>query len=94
MYFLFITITISASSTRLNLQKVNFATKINLNKCEVKAHNVLTNTMKNLASIVLPSVLGLIAGIGHGFTSHYQQLPFALTEQVLQPFGVEQYFYE
>lgn len=48
--------------------------------------------MNNIASLVLPSVLGLIAGIGHGITSHYQQLPFSLTDQVLQSITIEQSF--
>ena len=40
--------------------------------------------MKNLASFILPSVLGLVAGIGHGITSHHQDLPFSLAEQVVE----------
>lgn len=40
--------------------------------------------MSNLASLVLPAMIGLLAGIGHGVTSHQQDLPFSLTEQVLQ----------
>ena len=50
--------------------------------------------MNNFASLVLPAVLGLIAGIGHGINSHYQELPFSLAEQILQPFDSEQSFYE
>ena len=45
--------------------------------------------MNNLASLVLPAFLGLIAGIGHGITSHYQELPFSLSEQVLQSLQIE-----
>ena len=48
--------------------------------------------MNNIASLLLPSVFGLIAGIGHGISSHYQDLPFSLTDQVLQSITVEQYF--
>ena len=48
--------------------------------------------MNNLASLVFPAVLGLIAGIGHGINSHYQELPFSLTEQVLQSLTIEQSF--
>lgn len=40
--------------------------------------------MKNLASYLLPSVLGLVAGIGHGIASHYQDLPFSLADQVIE----------
>lgn len=38
--------------------------------------------MKNLTSLVLPAVIGLITGIGHGITSHHLDLPFSLTEQI------------
>lgn len=40
--------------------------------------------MKNWASLVLPSILGLVAGIGHGISSHYQDLPFSLADQVIE----------
>ena len=40
--------------------------------------------MKNWASFILPSILGLVAGIGHGITSHHQELPFSLAEQVVE----------
>lgn len=40
--------------------------------------------MKNLASFILPSILGLVAGIGHGIASHHQELPFSLAEQVVE----------
>ena len=40
--------------------------------------------MKNLASFVLPSILGLVAGIGHGVASHQQELPFSLADQVIE----------
>ena len=40
--------------------------------------------MKNLASFVLPSILGLVAGIGHGITSHQQDLPFSLADQAIE----------
>lgn len=38
--------------------------------------------MKNLTSLVLPAVIGLITGIGHGITSHYLDLPLSLIEQI------------
>ena len=40
--------------------------------------------MKNLTSFILPSIIGLVAGIGHGITSHQQELPFSLAEQVVE----------
>ena len=40
--------------------------------------------MNNLASYLLPAFLGLVAGIGHGITSHDQNLPFSLTDQVIE----------
>ncbi|WP_019508458.1 hypothetical protein [Pleurocapsa sp. PCC 7319] len=40
--------------------------------------------MKSLASLLLPSILGFVAGIGHGITSHHQDLPFSLSEQVIE----------
>ncbi len=40
--------------------------------------------MKNWASFILPSILGLVAGIGHGIASHHQELPFSLAEQVVE----------
>ena len=38
--------------------------------------------MNNLASFVLPAIVGLITGIGHGVTSHHLDLPLSLTEQM------------
>ncbi len=38
--------------------------------------------MNNLASLLAPALLGLVAGIGHGVTSHYLDLPVSLTEQL------------
>lgn len=38
--------------------------------------------MKNLASLVLPAIAGLVTGIGHGITSHHLDLPLSLTEQI------------
>ncbi|VEP17093.1 hypothetical protein H1P_550004 [Hyella patelloides LEGE 07179] len=39
--------------------------------------------MNNLASLVIPAVIGLVTGIGHGITSHNLDLPFSLTEQLI-----------
>lgn len=38
--------------------------------------------MNNLASFVLPAIVGLMTGIGHGVTSHHLDLPLSLTEQI------------
>ena len=54
-------------------------------KVEFIAHH-----MNNFSSLILPAVLGLVAGIGHGISSHYQGLPFSLAEQIIQPLAVEQ----
>jgi len=40
--------------------------------------------MNNLASLVVASVLGLVSGISHGVVSHSQDLPFSLSEQVIE----------
>lgn len=40
--------------------------------------------MNNQASLVVASIFGLIAGFSHGVVSHYQDLPFSLSEQVLE----------
>ena len=47
--------------------------------------------MRNLASFLLPSILGLVAGIGHGITSHNQDLPFSLADQVLESVAGQQF---
>ena len=39
--------------------------------------------MTPLPSFVLPAILGLVAGIGHGVVSHQADLPFSLSEQLL-----------
>ena len=48
--------------------------------------------MKTLASITLPALFGLVAGIGHGIMSHQADLPMSLTEQVAAPFQVKTSF--
>lgn len=42
-------------------------------------------TMNSFAALVLPAVLGLVAGIGHGFVSHYADLPMSLSDQIMRP---------
>ncbi|WP_199194027.1 hypothetical protein [Pleurocapsa sp. CCALA 161] len=44
--------------------------------------------MNNHASLVIASILGLVAGMSHGMVSHYQNLPFSLSEQVLESINV------
>ncbi len=39
--------------------------------------------MSNVASLVLPAVIGLVAGIGHGIVSEQLNLPFSLAEQII-----------
>ncbi len=40
--------------------------------------------MKSWSSLIIPSILGLVAGIGHGVVSHHQELPFSLADQVIE----------
>ena len=40
--------------------------------------------MNNQVSLILASVFGLVAGMSHGAVSHYQNLPFSLSEQVVE----------
>jgi len=39
--------------------------------------------MNNLASLILPAIIGLVSGIGHGITSHNLDLPLSLTDQLI-----------
>ncbi len=50
----------------------------------LKKYKLKQNNMNSVASLILPAIIGLLAGVGHGVTSHQQDLPFSLTEQVLQ----------
>ncbi|MGK7896415.1 MAG: hypothetical protein AB4372_23065 [Xenococcus sp. (in: cyanobacteria)] len=50
--------------------------------------------MNNFASLLLPAVIGLVSGIGHGITSHYLDLPFSLTEQIFPTVTSQQSFSE
>jgi hypothetical protein len=40
--------------------------------------------MNHVASLVLPAVLGLFAGLGHGYIAHQAHLPMSLGDQVAQ----------
>ena len=40
--------------------------------------------MNNQASLIVASIFGLIAGMSHGVVSHFQELPFSLSEQVIE----------
>lgn len=44
--------------------------------------------MNFLAPLVFSAFLGLVTGIGHGFVSHYNDLPFSLTEQVFNSLSI------
>ena len=46
--------------------------------------------MNNLGSLILPAIIGLLSGIGHGITSHNLDLPFSLTEQLIPSSSFEQ----
>ena len=48
-------------------------------------------SMKDLASFIIPSILGLVAGIGHGVVSHHQDLPFSLSEQVIESISAKDF---
>ena len=50
--------------------------------------------MNNFASLLLPAVIGLVSGIGHGITSHYLDLPLSLTEQLFPTLTSHQSFSE
>ncbi|MEM6452376.1 MAG: hypothetical protein AAF703_18940 [Cyanobacteria bacterium P01_D01_bin.105] len=41
--------------------------------------------MNNFIPLILPAVFGLVAGVSHGFVSHYHELPMSLGEQITQP---------
>ena len=42
--------------------------------------------MNSFTSLLFASLLGLTAGIGHGVVAHHNDLPFSLTDQIVQSF--------
>jgi len=40
--------------------------------------------MSHLKYLILPALLGLVAGMGHGFIAHSANLPVSLTDQFFQ----------
>ena len=40
--------------------------------------------MNDRTSLIIASILGLVAGMGHGVVSHMQELPFSLSQQVVE----------
>jgi len=46
--------------------------------------------MNRKSSFLYATLIGFIAGIGHGFVSHSADLPLSLTDQFVQPFQVSQ----
>ena len=40
--------------------------------------------MNNQASAIVASIFGILAGMSHGVVSHFQELPFSLSEQVIE----------
>ncbi|WP_192901127.1 MULTISPECIES: hypothetical protein [Okeania] len=47
--------------------------------------------MKNFTFLVLPAILGIITGVGHGIISHKADLPVSLTEQVALSLQIGQF---
>jgi hypothetical protein len=43
--------------------------------------------MNDPKSLIFASILGLVAGMSHGVVSHFQEMPFSLSEQVIESFG-------
>ncbi len=46
--------------------------------------------MNSKSPLIFAALIGLVAGIGHGFVSHHADLPMLLTDQFLQPFEMSQ----
>ena len=47
----------------------------------------LSTQMNDPKSLIFASILGLVAGMSHGVVSHFQEMPFSLSEQVIESFG-------
>jgi hypothetical protein len=41
-------------------------------------------SMNNHASLIIASIFGLVAGMSHSIVDRYQNLPFSLSEQVVE----------
>ena len=65
--------------------KVNFVTELNWSYWDTVIYSdYIRNKMNyfNLASLILPAILGLMTGVGHGVLSHQEDLPISLTAQL------------
>ena len=47
----------------------------------------LSIQMNDPKSLILASIFGLVAGMSHGVVSHFQEMPFSLSEQLIESFG-------
>ncbi|MEL6910332.1 MAG: hypothetical protein AAFR62_13495 [Cyanobacteria bacterium J06629_2] len=47
--------------------------------------------MNEKASLLIAAVFGLVAGMSHGVVSHYQELPFSLSQQVIESISGESF---
>jgi len=45
--------------------------------------------MNSSVSLIIASVLGFVSGMSHGVISHYQDLPFSLSEQVIESINID-----
>lgn len=47
--------------------------------------------MSSLNALIMPALLGLLAGVSHGILTHHAGLPHSLAEQFLPPLQVDQF---
>ena len=50
--------------------------------------------MNNIPSLLLPAIVGLLTGIGHGVVCHHLELPLSLSEQLLSSSNFESSWYK